>query len=1119
MAIRVTRNDAGNCITFVGSTNPVYWNSCLSAQINEGNTNNIDVINDIRSVEEGTTVYEFFNIPYTDFQDKDGNDFDSPSACADYITLNANVVSNTGTFSFSQLDEIDAQRDSTNTTVLFSNGDIYAVNSLVATAESDGTIKVSTVRGTKTIYTGIRFYNVSINDSQITNFNTIAAAVDRLNEVLSGGAIGSDTGSTVTSTTTTPSSATFTVYGDRITETGVGTTLGYTSTSDTSSGSTNFDTSNGIYSNQVISEAGEYFEFSQDQGDWSNARGVYIGLFDETTYDVADLDVDSAGNAVKSMLYLRLKNTPFVFADSSDNGYGKIIESGFNNSPQTKETFRLGLDQDRRGYIAYEKTDGTYEVICRTATVVAEDTELRMIAIMPLANELNGIRNATVNEEVLGANYTWYYIESPDGSFYYPLFNSALFADDVDELYGTAAEDAGSSHAHTFADELPTSQTWYMPDSYMFHAQSSAPTPPAGITYNQISTGVDSDYVPSQFSQSVTVDEGDNINLQIVPAGDTATYSLTNIPAGLAFNSTNGLLQGTAPDVTQNNIDNPSDTYTITVTKANEYGSSVGSLTIVVNNLTVPAVAISGFTHISASDSLIDSDTLGEGSAVTLDDTVQDGYRIKITDAWVTANVLPFLTEANDKIFIGFTPTPTTGWGGVTGGDFNCGFRFQYQGSNTVSVTRLLGGSSSGGSVNHNYTTNLGYDFYISNKSGVCEANYNVSSVNKETELTAADGGSWTYTSSQDTSVTGSKTVAIATSDTTMDISLTGLSEHQLPAPATNLTNWTKALDFSGGNEYALQVSTSSSANAIRMQGLASLVVANPIDSSRTSGSSYARPWATAIVFRPDGNASNQHIWNLGEGAGSTDDNIYLRLDSSGNLYFGWGRSGSLNECVIGAGFNSSSATSQYWGVYVAHKGVRYSASNATAANLANIFDIRIMYYAGGDWVFAGVNGNFADSVGNRSTSTNWGRSGSSIGGRMDRTVAGNFTIGGRSGNRNFHGKVASMVITHLKLNDDMPTDAEIKLMVTDPKKWEDDYRIGQNVRRSLGTATATYNPSNLYDGYGQTQIWLMGDGTSDSYANGIRNDVYPNEQNYSKLQLNGMVSNDIETVNITGLS
>ena len=41
MAIKVTRNDAGNCITFVGSTNPVYLNSCLEGEINENNSNNV----------------------------------------------------------------------------------------------------------------------------------------------------------------------------------------------------------------------------------------------------------------------------------------------------------------------------------------------------------------------------------------------------------------------------------------------------------------------------------------------------------------------------------------------------------------------------------------------------------------------------------------------------------------------------------------------------------------------------------------------------------------------------------------------------------------------------------------------------------------------------------------------------------------------------------------------------------------------------------------------------------------------------------------------------------------------------------------------------------------------
>ena len=46
-----------------------------------------------------------------------------------------------------------------------------------------------------------------------------------------------------------------------------------------------------------------------------------------------------------------------------------------------------------------------------------------------------------------------------------------------------------------------------------------------------------------------------------------------------------------------------------------------------------------------------------------------------------------------------------------------------------------------------------------------------------------------------------------------------------------------------------------------------------------------------------------------------------------------------------------------------------------------------------------------------------------------------------------------------------------------------------------------------------------MGDGGQDSYANGIRNEIKNTEQNNTKLQLNSMVSNDIQTVNINGLT
>ena len=111
------------------------------------------------------------------------------------------------------------------------------------------------------------------------------------------------------------------------------------------------------------------------------------------------------------------------------------------------------------------------------------------------------------------------------------------------------------------------------------------------------------------------------------------------------------------------------------------------------------------------------------------------------------------------------------------------------------------------------------------------------------------------------------------------------------------------------------------------------------------------------------------------------------------------------------------------------------------------------------------------------------------------------------------------MVVTTLKLNQVMPNDAEIKAMVTDPIGWVNDYKVGNEYGHyASGGNISNFQKNNLASSFA-TQVWLMGDGTNDSYANGIRNQVNPTEQNYTKLQLNSMVSNDIETVNINGLT
>lgn len=190
MAIKITRNEAANCINFVGSTNPAYFNACLSAEINSEDSDRIDIINDIRTEEGGVTEYEFYAVDYTDFADKDGNAFASAQAAVDYVNANANVANNTGRFLLSATDTIDFTTDQTETTVLLDNGDAYAVNSIRAVANDDGHINIIKHTVDVAIYTDLRVANASIDGTAVTQ--TLATAVNELNALFehSGGASG-----------------------------------------------------------------------------------------------------------------------------------------------------------------------------------------------------------------------------------------------------------------------------------------------------------------------------------------------------------------------------------------------------------------------------------------------------------------------------------------------------------------------------------------------------------------------------------------------------------------------------------------------------------------------------------------------------------------------------------------------------------------------------------------------------------------------------------------------------------------------------------------------------------------------------------------------------------------
>jgi hypothetical protein len=360
-------------------------------------------------------------------------------------------------------------------------------------------------------------------------------------------------------------------------------------------------------------------------------------------------------------------------------------------------------------------------------------------------------------------------------------------------------------------------------------------------------------------------------------------------------------------------------------------------------------------------------------------------------------------------------------------------------------------------------------------------------------------------------------TLADVGSDTTYTVTVTrgnsyGSSTGQMTITATDVapvqtndTPWTKALDFSGSSERAQQVGSHANYMPIAMDGLGNTV--NPHSSQGsfstvsglTSDHIYARPWACAVVFKADRHNSNQHIWNQGEG--SNGDNIYLRLSATGTLHFGWGRNGATNEFTVATGISSS----RWYGVYVGHTGARFSGAQATAGNLAAAFDVRMM----------DSSDNFTALSENLSTSARWQHVN---GARMDRSVYGNMTIGGRGSNRSFHGKVASFVSTTLRCDVAMPDAAEIEEMIKDPLKWRDDTKAGNTFRWASGLTENTFTVGNLYSALA-TQIWIMGDGGNDSYSNMIRNRVMSADQNYTKLNLLSMVSNDIQTVNINGLT
>ena len=1018
---------------------------------------------------------------------------------------------------------VDFKLDATSTSIMLDNGYAYGVNTIKAVDTGDGLITIKSIQGDLEHWIKLDHTNVTVDgDSVSGGLNDV---INTLNELFTVGAfeavVISDPYSTLVAD----------VAGVATTEAGGAQGTAIETGTDEYGATTSGYNAGGYKTPETINQAGEYFTF-----DIRNEGIIGFGLIPSQ----ADYDADNYnGNASYA--------DPSTFCNGPNSGhYGYQFSHWFHPSPDgpwtnygantgysmregwssSTKAFRysdegadwiagnptkikVGIDANNFIEIAYyDASEGLFIPIARTSYPVPNgneyhlgikfgDTTVRMVGI-PKIHEL----------EDLAPTMNFRAVESPDGVFNYPVFATTEEAEYYDDNNGGT----GTYTAIVFPDD-PTFTTWYIPTNGYTNNGTEIPTTDTflgnPVTYTEITTLTNADLVPAAFGDTtITVNELSAVNIQLHPQDASYVTSIVDTDnSGLTIDVNGIHLNGTAPEVTGDYDANPSDTYEIQVVRTNSYGSSSGTLTLVITNLTAPVTVINGFNHISGTTAMIDSDTMDDGSAVHVNGTVADGERFVIEKAYIETNILPNLNATDDKYIIGLANNPDTLGDGVALSDFDTAIVWEYESSTSHTFKFYRDGVVQQNIVISSLTQAF-YDYAIEvNGSSAWLIACNVNNIMNE--ASPADGGVFSHTY-EATSIEDTAPVKIhmAVLNTIGDISTDDITTITTPTPApTNLTSWTKALDFSGSSERALQVNNHQFYNALRMNGL-STTAGLPSVSCNTSSSSLARPWATAIVFSADYHNSNQHIWNSGEGTGDGDDNIYLRLASDRKLYFGWGRNGALNELFLG----TLNPNISWYGCYIASTGTRLAGSNATPNLLSQCFDVRLIH-SGNNFTMSTYNWS------NNGVGTGWNSSFSTTGGRMDRSVLGSFTIGGRGANRSFHGKVASMVITTLKLNTPMPTDAEIHLMITDPKKWEADYLVGNTIRQAQYTGNVTYSPSNVYNGYGAIQIWLMGDGTNDSYSNMIRNQVFPNDQNYTKLNMISMVSNDIENVNINGLS
>ena len=609
------------CIFFDGSTVEPKFLGTILAESKSDESDRFILYRTDRQDDQGANRKLFKRMQASRIQNSDGEDLVAAlgyttAQVVEYINGQANLTAAVNPVVDTSLNGVDIsfKLDATSTSIILDNGYQFGANTIKAIDTGDGLITIKSIEDARTLFTELDHTAVDIDG--VDAAGGLNDVINVLNELFTVGAFESVVISDPYSTMVADVS-------------GVDTAVSYVGygldpIGNDVYGSTNSNSQNGLLSTEAIDQAGEYFTFdirvegtigfglvhtqaSYDAGHWSG---------NSTYANPNTFGISNSGHSGYQFSHW-FHPTP----NGSWTNYGANTSysmragwSNFNGSDEQAEWLagnpikvRVGIDANSFISIETLRDGSTWVPHARTSYPIPQGSEFRL----GIKTNHTGARVFTAPKvhllEPEAPTMNFRYIESPDGVFHYPLFTTAEEAEYYDEIHNALSAGSGSSHTHTYADD-PTNTTWYMPEashdptSYQYSAAPAGTETFSGnaVVYTEITSLTNSDLTPSAFSFSdISQEEGTAVNLQLYPAGATFSQSVTISPntSGLVYNTSSHYLQGTLADVGSDTV------YTITVIRANAYGSTTGTFTItatdvpVASSLTTPwnkAVVING---------------------------------------------------------------------------------------------------------------------------------------------------------------------------------------------------------------------------------------------------------------------------------------------------------------------------------------------------------------------------------------------------------------------------------------------------------------------------------------------------------------------------------------------